>query len=560
MTNRDRTSGVASAMSILGNGHAEVEWIDTYLQGACTAKLADNEWLAKLPKNDKIVQLHEQSHVKWSGWESTGIVANLTQRGKALYAVIEDSRIDSIGADYYRRPLFKDHGARLAEGTKSQPELVPNVMALAYDLGHLLTELGRDVLAKFGKRLVDVRTSDDPYATARLAWDIDLAYKPDDEMPPQDQPDSGDAKGEGESPDSGDASDSDDSDGSNSGDAEQTSTTSIPDTDNMTDMTDETGDGSGDATSNLDSTDGDANKFESNNVEIMESKGTGVEEVWEALKELMQDYADIQERNADQAVDVASQTHEPAEKLDVSRLADRTNLYDQTELSEHTRIALDGIENKSRNRYSKKGTITSRVWRLNHGYDRVFENKPRRRGKVVIAVDQSASMHCPCSSPTCYRNRNNGGRPSGSWLAWQVSAAISEAAKDAEVYAWAGGGCWAKTADIPAGMQPSHELSRHISDSTPTCGALYDLGVRLDGDTEGAVGVLITDGRADNGPCTTKVAEELHARGVRFVVVVVKWDGDVSYVAGHYPDAVTVVVNKPEDLANLGPALQEVLG
>jgi len=31
-------------------------------------------------------------------------------------------------------------------------------------------------------------------------------------------------------------------------------------------------------------------------------------------------------------------------------------------------------------------------------------------------------------------------------------------------------------------------------------------------------------------------------------------------VAGHYPDAVTVVVNKPEDLANLGPALQEVLG
>ena len=214
----DSTSGGDSARSILGNGHAQVEWIDSYLQGACTAKLRDNEWLAKLSVNDKIVQLHEQSHVKWSGWESTGIVARLTPRAKALYALIEDSRIDSIGADYYRRPLFEDHGARLAEGTKSQPELVPNVMALAYDLDHLLTELGREVLAKFGKQLVDVRTRDDPYATARLAWDIDLAYKPDDEMPPQDQPDSGDAKGEGESPDSGDASDSD---GSNFGDARQ---------------------------------------------------------------------------------------------------------------------------------------------------------------------------------------------------------------------------------------------------------------------------------------------------------------------------------------------------
>ncbi len=45
----NNTTALAQAFGVIGNGSAEIAWVEHYTQGACTVKLGQNRWGVVLP-------------------------------------------------------------------------------------------------------------------------------------------------------------------------------------------------------------------------------------------------------------------------------------------------------------------------------------------------------------------------------------------------------------------------------------------------------------------------------------------------------------------------------
>jgi hypothetical protein len=555
-TNNDRDSGAAQAFCILGDGSAEITWVDDYRQGACTAKLSDNEWAVVLPQGDDIVQLHEQSHVKFSGWDSSALFNEMGRRARELFAIIEDARVDTLGGNWYRRDLHGDHGGRLLSESGRESfgadGLSGPVMAIAYGLDVPLSKVGEGVRVRFGRRIADVQTDPDPWASARLAFEIDRAY--DHEPEPEPEPDPGDGQPEGQ-PEGGD------------------------------------GDGNGDGQGGEDTPDGQDTPQNGAGGQQGGAGGQGQRaQVGQALADVLAARIAAQAdqgRGLNGADEDAWRTVQRSAKRQSKlrkNLAERERIdyrngvpvpvvddltgrirTESTVLAGQTVLALDSLTSSGAGRYDRVGTITPEVWRLGYGEGRVFERPARRRGRVVVAVDYSTSMGCPCAGCSTYQDYIGWSRPG--WLAAQSAAAIAQAS-NAEVFGWSdlggGGGVNLSVLRLDAGTQPAHSSLNLLAGSTPTAEALGYLADMLVGEANGAVGVFITDGRPNDESTAREAAQSLHAAGVRYAVVVVGRKANSkagrSKIADIFPDAVVVGVASADDLAKLGPALADLLG
>ena len=527
--NGDRESGTAQAFGILGGGNAKITWVDDYRQGACTTKLSDNEWAVVLPEDDPIVQLHEQSHIKYSGWDSSAIYNQMGDRARQLFAIIEDARVDTLGSDWYRRDLYGDHGGRILSETGpsigSTAGLGGPVTAISYGLDVPLSKIGEGVRLRFGQRIADVQTDPDPWASARLAYEIDRAY----DSPEQDQPpDQDQDQGQSQSQDDGSGADGGSEGQGDQGD--QRLVDVLPD--RLASVADQ-------GRELDDSHSGD------DEVEWRKIKRKATREA-QKHKTLAEAERDLDKDERDHRHRSVVTVHEPR--------ADALCPTESTVLASQTVLALDGLTSGRPGHYDRVGTVTPEVWRLGYGEGRVFERPPRRRGRVVVAVDYSGSMGCPCEN-----HRDNVG-----WLAAQSAAAISQAAS-AEVFGWTGNSHYLDVLPLEAGTQPT-ETAYHsvLGHGTPTGYALDHLATVLDGETQDALGVFITDGCPDEKWRAVKSAERLYAEGVRYAVVVVGRNAHESYwsafVSETFPHAVVVSVANADDLAALGPALSELLG
>lgn len=564
--NGDRESGTAQAFGILGGGNAKITWVDDYRQGACTTKLSDNEWAVVLPEDDPIVQLHEQSHIKYSGWDSSAIYNQMGDRARQLFAIIEDARVDTLGSDWYRRDLYGDHGGRILSETGpsigSTAGLGGPVTAISYGLDVPLSKIGEGVRLRFGQRIADVQTDPDPWASARLAYEIDRAYdSPEQDQPPdQDQDQGGQGQDQGQAQDGrkmserlggwrgtvqvfvdlmrglrtrGQSQAQDDgsgADGGSEGQGDQRLVDVLPD--RLASVADQ-------------------------GRELDDSHSGDDEAEWRKIKRKAtreaQEHKALAEAERDLDKDERDHRHRSVVTVHEPR-ADALCPTESTVLASQTVLALDGLTSGRPGRYDRVGTVTPEVWRLGYGEGRVFERPPRRRGRVVVAVDYSGSMGCPCEN-----HRDNVG-----WLAAQSAAAISQAAS-AEVFGWTGNIDDLDVLPLEAGTQPT-ETAYHsvLGRGTPTGYALDHLATVLDGETQDALGVFITDGCPDEEWRAVKSAERLYAEGVRYAVVVVGPNAHESYwrafVSETFPHAVVVSVANADDLAALGPALSELLG
>jgi len=221
-----------------------------------------------------------------------------------------------------------------------------------------------------------------------------------------------------------------------------------------------------------------------------------------------------------------------------------------TPLSHHASLALDSLAGYGLATTERSGTVTSNVWRLDYGEVRVFEQQPDTIGRVIVGVDMSGSMHC--SESYCSHAK---GIDTNASLAAQAAAAISTAT-DADVFGWRSHG-GLEIQQWGTGQEPAECWGGQ--GGTPTAQALDYLNDQLAGETDGTVGVLITDGDASNMEQAKFKVKQMQESGVRFVVVVVGYSNE-EYFEEIFPDTLVVTIETVEDLPEMGAAILEVIG
>ena len=236
--------------------------------------------------------------------------------------------------------------------------------------------------------------------------------------------------------------------------------------------------------------------------------------------------------------DICHDRHEALMLSDIKEEA--TVLHSVTNLAiEDTRDGLATV-------LSELGSVTPRAWRVNYGDMKVFVRPPKQRGRVLVMMDTSGSMGCPCESCRKYRPGNS------AYLAWQAAAAIARRLPDTEVFTFADRGGVVKLAQMTPGYQPDHLGNAMLSGGTPICGALLFGEERLRKDLTGSAMVFITDGEPNSVEHTRRLAKAFYLDGMRFAVILVNNPTDSFNV---FPNAATFSLDGVDDLSAVGDAI-----
>ena len=248
-------------------------------------------------------------------------------------------------------------------------------------------------------------------------------------------------------------------------------------------------------------------------------------------------------------------------------------------LHKKLRSMLDSIaEPLNLPRQSTRGRINARrLHALQHGDMKVFTNRPKTRGPVLIMVDCSGSMGCRCASCTesyiksleKYQNPKPEGEyiPSGD-ASWQIARSIARSVGyDAEVYGFDGdgGSAPASIGRVIPRQQPKHA---HFGGGTPICTALSFIERRLGGNTKQATIVFITDGMPNSCPApgsngvthSMEIASRLNAGGADFIAIQLGSFRDI------FPSSLCIKIPADyggvltDDLSSISDAIKHIRG
>ena len=231
-------------------------------------------------------------------------------------------------------------------------------------------------------------------------------------------------------------------------------------------------------------------------------------------------------------------------------------------LRHDTKLFLDDMQDTTGEVLRKTGVPTSEAWKLNLGQLRVFRQRPKRKGKIVVIVDLSGSMGGWCDHAE-HRTTGEG------FFAFEIAAAIESQFSDVQVFGFASSYAGTNFVRIPKGQKLAcpveHDSISALGSGTPLCAALQFASDELEGIYSGSSTVFITDGGntgargfVDNpgGECDgydhhRRVSEEMHASGMRFLNIITSNGGGT-----HLPQDLTVEVLSHDDIPKLAEAFK----
>ena len=230
-------------------------------------------------------------------------------------------------------------------------------------------------------------------------------------------------------------------------------------------------------------------------------------------------------------------------------------------LRHDTKLFLDDMQDTTGEVLRKTGVPTSEAWKLNLGQLRVFRQRPKRKGKIVVIVDLSGSMGGWCDHPWHLRSGEG-------FFAFEIAAAIESQFSDVQVFGFASSDSGTNFVRIPKGQKlacPYETSAGTLGNGTPLCAALQFASDELGGIYSGSSTVFITDGGNTggrgfvddpDGECDgydhhRRVSEEMHASGMRFLNIITR-----SGAGAHLPQDLTVEVLSHDDIPKLAEAFK----
>lgn len=594
-----------SYYSQLTKREASVRWV----QGTDEVSYDDyHGWSFGLNMTDHISShLHEAGHALFSPFNyAEGVAIRLKdERIHRIVNIIEDRRIEFLcdlwwhGAgiyDFHRADLIRQSeeawratgNAPVYTSTMSHDEAwkfgadISNdmhhqaapahleweargisiaVMLVTYDLpGVVYDPVIMDVIDRFKAKILDAGCSIDKNAAIRVAVEI-ANYMDWRKEPPKNETPDNDMTGKGEPSQDGESSDNPNGDSEPSDSDEQNDESPKPSGDEQSSKPPESSDAEPQDASQTqaspppEQTDGSDASSQPNNTKLDD-------ELEQAMK---QEAAHLTLRkDARLRSDIQTQKEQrPSVKHLDHRIEIGSLKYEPLTPDARMKAMLDSLHDVSVDaRAVTSGVVTPRVWQMRHGNMKVFRQPPKRRGRTLVFVDMSGSMHCNC-------NDCKGPEGSTASKAWQVANAMAKAAGNAEIYGF-GGGTPTGVAKIPVGFQPScrHKPDQtglrmnNLGSGTPICGALIYAERLIQSEASNSTLVFITDGGASNADgcqtngmqCTRTQASRLAAAGADFIAVCMG-------TTAAFPASVTAILKAggdTKDVGNLTKAIQHI--
>ena len=262
-------------------------------------------------------------------------------------------------------------------------------------------------------------------------------------------------------------------------------------------------------------------------------------------EELDQVIGEIEKSTAGQVKIIERQVDRQRELNSTSDGMDRHHPYftkdvvcvSEPPLHEKIRSMLDSVaEPLGLPRPSYRGRVNPRrVHAMQHGDMRVFQSAPKTRGPVIIMVDCSGSMGCPCVDCEEKLHTNIqahiGATPESmaqimgvGTASWQLARGISKSVGyDAEVYGFDSDGNKARIGRVDPRQQPGHY---QFHGETPVCTALQYVEKRLGSNAKNATVIFITDGVPNVCPVTktredhsVEISNRIASRGADFIAI-----------------------------------------
>jgi hypothetical protein len=416
--------------SQVANSDVSIGWTDATDR---VGKRHDGQWFADIHRGGTVLEaIHEVGHIMFSPFDFSEVVASKLgdSRIKLISNAIEDVRIERLVDVWYGTKVYDWHQKQLSN--ESTPaELAQGInanlgFAIAnevYHLGGKLTnQVWQDAINHFQTEIHAATKSPDPMASANLAIEIAAYLKWAEQQPPPPGEggnsggggNPGDNEGEGEGSDDGDSGDGEgDAEAEGEGEGEQPgSGTESP-----------TGSGPGkqpgqptpgqdkpnDATGQVSiSTPGPVGGGD--NPELPDAPPPPLPEelqkqIHQAILEGTKEIAKQLKKEAakpqrEKVVHLDPSQHNRIEK----RLGDGHGYKEYPQLgyypiviAEQTKVLLDKQDGLRAGRVYYSGRPRANAWQINYGNTRVFSRPLKTRGKIVILLDYSGSMHCPCA-------------------------------------------------------------------------------------------------------------------------------------------------------------------
>ena len=198
------------------------------------------------------------------------------------------------------------------------------------------------------------------------------------------------------------------------------------------------------------------------------------------------------------------------------------------------------------------GKPNKKIARLPFGELDVFKKDDISSSKLIIMVDASESTRCRC---------NNYNAPASSMhfvgaAIWDIAAMLGRSFPESRVFAysdgWHDGSRNPIIVEVPRGERllcPRCERGSTLNGNTPEEAALEVMEDLLGDQSQGATGVVITDGIPQNPDKCTVIAKRMINKGVKFCSITVSLGSIGSTVErDYYPQEVIARITDKEDL------------
>ena len=599
--------------SQVANSDVAIGWTDATDR---VGKRHDGQWFADIHRGGSVLEaIHEVGHIMFSPFDFSEAVSLKLgdSRIKLISNAIEDVRIERLVDVWYGTNVYDWHQNELAcESTPAELAQGINAnlgFAIAneiYHLGGKLTnQVWQDTINHFQSEIHAATMSPDPMASVNLAIEIAAYLKWAEQQPPPpgDGGDSGgdgdpeDNEGEGEGSDDGDSGDGEgdteaegEGEGGQAGSGTDSPTGSGPGKQpgQPTPGQDKPNDATGQVSIPIPGPVGGGDNPELPDApppplpeevqkQIHQAILEGTKEIAKQLKK------EVAKPQREKVVHLDPSQHKRMEK----RLGDGHGYKEYPQLgyypiviAEQTKVLLDKQDGLRAGRVYYSGRPRANAWQINYGNTRVFSRPLKTRGKIVVLLDYSGSMHCPCGCES--KDKIAMGIPpehahSNGYIASQIVAALASSQPGLEVMGFGGNDLQATIIRHPGEVRPpcwhGHDSVRGnaMGGGTPLCSALMAFRDELttSGSLQNATALVITDGGPNhcfakglgpNPPVSehhvSKLTHEMANSGVNFGVISVGYTGQ----PGLFPPAVTANVNGINELDKIQPLLDMIQG
>ena len=170
--------------------------------------------------------------------------------------------------------------------------------------------------------------------------------------------------------------------------------------------------------------------------------------------------------------------------------------------------------------------------------------------QLIIMVDCSQSTSCRCGN----YHRVDPSYHIGVTI-WDIAAMLSRSFPESRVFGYSDERKFPVIVEVPRGERllcPYCEEGKTLNGNTPEEAALEVMEDLLGDQSQGATGVVITDGEPQNPDKCAVVAKRMIAKGVKFCSVTVSLGRRRSNIdRGYYPQEVVAKVTDKEDLTSV---------